>query len=1014
MQIIDVTHPALPFPVSTVRHGTEYPALLAPHDVTAINVEDSTYALLSAVNADSVQIIDITNPESPRPVSHITHGTEYVQLDRPQTLKAVQIDGVAYTLIAARNSSGIQIIKLEHEKTTQTPFSITSNNTNSSYAKAGDTVSIQIVVNDTIDQSKNMVQILNLNASTDTIGLNTINASVTIPTDSIEMNASITASITNYLGVTVNLTEANLTGPNVFVDTISPTIELNGDADYTVLLSTTFNDPNATAYDGSPGYSADDYSKIKVGILNTSMVGSTVNYTYTAYDDAAGNPGESINRTVTVIDYNLFNVTSLTVSSNNLVNDSYAKAGDEIEIVLKTIGAVEDVDGTILGGDDFTSSPYSSGTTFIEKIITQNDTNGNLTFDILVTNSSGYAARITQDDLQNSNIIIDTISPIITLNGKNNTISILNRTYTDANATVYDLSYGSKNIPPMGDVDITREGNYTLTYSASPDFAGNEAQNITRNVIVAVLPPIEVQTLSVTSTNVNNASYAKIGDNLTVRLVVNDVIIAHDVEILNDTLSLTVTNSTNEINATISISNNTVIEKYATFNIAIENNQTVMLTVTQENITDSNVFVDTIAPTISINGDITEYYLLQNRTTDLIPNATATDGDPNYNSTYDVTSNITLDTSILGSSAIYTYTAGPDGAGNLGESVNLTVTVVDYHLLNITGLTVHSNNSNNSYAKVGDQVNITLITDGSDITNITGSILGDENFTNHTSNGITTLSKIITQSDTNGNLTFDIFIINSTDYASRITQENLMGANIIIDTVPPLLYLYGDNNTISGLGLPYVDLGAISYDLSYGIKDVTGTGTVTTSNVGTYHIEYNAPDFAGNPANIIRAVHVQELPQLSLTNVSSTLLIAPESPIADPVQYPHLTDPFHIETVQIDGSTYALVASNKDHGFTILNMDNPESPSIVFNTTSTHANYSAIHSILGASPIQIQGKTYVVTISASSKILIADITNPASPTVVSERSNGTDYPYLNSMTAISTFNIGDAAYAMGE
>ena len=138
MQILDVTHPLLPFPVSTVRHGTEYPALLAPHDVTAIKVEDSTYALLSAVNADSVQIIDITNPESPRPASNITHGTEYVQLDRPQTLKAVQIDGVAYTLIAARNSSGVQIIKLEHEKTTQTPFSITAN----SY-KAGDTVSIQ-------------------------------------------------------------------------------------------------------------------------------------------------------------------------------------------------------------------------------------------------------------------------------------------------------------------------------------------------------------------------------------------------------------------------------------------------------------------------------------------------------------------------------------------------------------------------------------------------------------------------------------------------------------------------------------------------------------------------------------------------------------------------------------------------------------------------------------------------------------------------------------------------------
>ena len=55
---------------------------------------------------------------------------------------------------------------------------------------------------------------------------------------------------------------------------------------------------------------------------------------------------------------------------------------------------------------------------------------------------------------------------------------------------------------------------------------------------------------------------------------------------------------------------------------------------------------------------------------------------------------------------------------------------------------------------------------------------------------------------------------------------------------------------------------------------------------------------------------------------------------------------------------------------------------------------------------------YVVTISLTSKILIADITNPESTTFVSERSNGTDYPYLHDMTTISTFSIGDAAYAM--
>ena len=174
--------------------------------------------------------------------------------------------------------------------------------------------------------------------------------------------------------------------------------------------------------------------------------------------------------------------------------------------------------------------------------------------------------------------------------------------------------------------------------------AGNAGPTITRNVIVKDLVSFEIQILSVTSTNVNNASYAKIGDNITVRLAVNDTIATHDVEILNDTLSLIVTNSTNEINATLSVPSNLTIEKYATFNIGIENSLTIPINVTQENITGSNIFVDTIPPAISINGDITEYSLLQNRSTDMIPNATATDGDPNYAGTYTVTNNSILNT----------------------------------------------------------------------------------------------------------------------------------------------------------------------------------------------------------------------------------------------------------------------------------------------------------------------------------------------------------------------------------
>ena len=132
----------------------------------------------------------------------------------------------------------------------------------------------------------------------------------------------------------------------MFVDTIPPRITVTGNADHTVLVNTVYNDQGATAIDGNPEYSTSDYSTSITGTLDTSIIGSTVNYTYTADDDAAGNPGASINRTVTVIDYNPLPITSLTVKSDNSVNStSYAKAGDTITINLQHYGVLENATG---------------------------------------------------------------------------------------------------------------------------------------------------------------------------------------------------------------------------------------------------------------------------------------------------------------------------------------------------------------------------------------------------------------------------------------------------------------------------------------------------------------------------------------------------------------------------------------------------------------------------------------------------------------------------------------------
>ena len=124
-----------------------------------------------------------------------------------------------------------------------------------------------------------------------------------------------------------------------------------------------------------------------------------------------GNPGDSVTRTVTVIDYNPLNITSFAVSSDNSANSSYAKVGDEIKITIATDGTFETVLGSILGDTNLTVTNRGDDTRNILKIVAESDTNGNLTFDILATNSTGYAARLTQDNLTGTPIIIDTLPP---------------------------------------------------------------------------------------------------------------------------------------------------------------------------------------------------------------------------------------------------------------------------------------------------------------------------------------------------------------------------------------------------------------------------------------------------------------------------------------------------------------------------------------------------------------------------------------------------------------------------
>ena len=120
MQILDITHPInYHYPVSTVqKSGTEYSGLTGPHYITALQVEDATYAFVTSPSTNSTHVIDITNPDSqPNPVIVLQNGTEYTHLVTPLYIESIHTDDAAYALVGARGSDGIQIIKLGYEKT---------------------------------------------------------------------------------------------------------------------------------------------------------------------------------------------------------------------------------------------------------------------------------------------------------------------------------------------------------------------------------------------------------------------------------------------------------------------------------------------------------------------------------------------------------------------------------------------------------------------------------------------------------------------------------------------------------------------------------------------------------------------------------------------------------------------------------------------------------------------------------------------------------------------------------
>ncbi len=117
----------------------------------------------------------------------------------------------------------------------------------------------------------------------------------------------------------------------------------------------------------------------------------------------------------------------------------------------------------------------------------RNGENGGSNENNLSNENNGNSGNSSANNSNNQNTI-DTIKPIITLNGNPTVTLIVGSSYSDAGVVATDNRDGniSNKITTTGSVDTSRVGTYTITYHVK-DLAGNEA-TATREVIVKEKP----------------------------------------------------------------------------------------------------------------------------------------------------------------------------------------------------------------------------------------------------------------------------------------------------------------------------------------------------------------------------------------------------------------------------------------------------------------------------------------------------------------------------------------------
>ncbi|MXX21474.1 MAG: hypothetical protein F4Z46_06840 [Cenarchaeum sp. SB0667_bin_13] len=114
VQLIDVTDPAKPVPVASIRDGVGgFDGLEGPSDIDFIVTPETTYALITSLLDSAIQIVDVGDPSSPTPVTTILYGADgFDGLEGAISLAIVNTQDSIYALVVGFEDNTMGVLNL--------------------------------------------------------------------------------------------------------------------------------------------------------------------------------------------------------------------------------------------------------------------------------------------------------------------------------------------------------------------------------------------------------------------------------------------------------------------------------------------------------------------------------------------------------------------------------------------------------------------------------------------------------------------------------------------------------------------------------------------------------------------------------------------------------------------------------------------------------------------------------------------------------------------------------------